>query len=534
MLINKDFSDGSISPLSTAFHMPDGSLVLVQGQGRSLSSTLMWFEADKKAFKTLATLPGVSIRQIDVQNDGFIYYSGEGSLIKWDYNTGESRLLFKYSVNDIDALKACHVSVPDDGEIILYTADEDAVTMYALSDEEIKTGNVITMAAFGNDLYITTAVNKYNGQHREMPIKTITDIDWTRIMAEIVAGRGPDIMAFSDRYDDEYYTLCEKGVFEDLKGYISEDVLAQIFPGIIEASSYDGKMVGIMPSFGGEVMVTSKDIWDKPTWDFDDIKQILENNKQIEGMFINSSCAHDASNNLCYMMQHINTSPFLDMKNNKCNFDSDEYKELLKMCKKYGVSRYFEEGLEDIQWVKEGRVLAKDIGYISPRKFVDTMKQYGDTVRLVGYPGQEGHTGHVGGMRIVVNKNSKHKEEIKEFLEYALSEEFQSSYVDVSVREDVVRSHIVIDEYSESWVYQTGFGEMRAVIGFDKPDGSSYEEEFIAFLKGLGPADENIDRTVWFNMMNESDRYFEEDADIDEVTRYIQRVTQLYLDEIKD
>lgn len=534
MLVNKDFSDGSISPLSTAFHMPDGSLILVQAQSRTLSSTLMWFDEDKKTFKKLATLPGVSIKQIDVQNDGFIYYSAEGKLIKWDYNTGECNVLFHCSVNDINASKALHVSVLDNGEIILYTEDESDIMMYALSDEEIKTDNVITMAAFDNDLYITTAVNKYNGQHREMPIKTTSDIDWIRIMAEIVAGRGPDIMVFSSRYDDEYYTLCEKGVLEDLTGYISEDILAQIFPGIIEACSYDGKMVGVMPSFGVEVMVTSRDVWDRPTWDFDDIKQILYNNKQIEGMFINPSCVHDAGFNLWYMMQHINTSPFLDMKNNKCYFDSDEYKELLKMCKTYGELRRFEEGLEDIQWVKEGRVLAKDIGYLSPGEFVKAMKKYGDSVRFVGYPGQEGHTGHVAGMRIVVNKNSKHKEAIKEFFAYALSEEFQSSYVDVSVREDVVRSHIVIDEYSGNWVYQTSFGEMRAVVGFNKPDGSSYEEEYIALLRGMGPADENIDRTVWYNMMSESDRYFEEDEDIDEVTRYIQRVTQLYLDEIKD
>lgn len=535
MLINKDFSDGSNSPLTTAFHMTDGSLILVQAQSRSLSSTLMWFEADKKTFKTLATLPGVSIKQIDVQNDGFIYYSAEGKLIKWDYNTGECNVLFHCSVNDINASKACHVSLTDNGEIILYTKDEDAVTMYALSDEEIKTDNVITMAPFGNDLYITTAVNKYNGQHREMPIKTISDIDWTRIMAEIVAGRGPDIMVFAGRYDDEYYTLCEKGVLEDLTGYISEDILAQIFPGIIETGTYEGKLVGIVPSMSASVMVTSKEVWDKPTWDFDDIKQILENNEEIEGMFISSMNYLSANTNLWYMMQHINTSPFLDMKNNKCYFDSKEYKDLLEMCKKYGVNRLLEEGWEEVQWIKEGRALAIEVQpYSMYNGFMDIKKQYGDSVQFVGYPGQEGYTGHVGGMRIVVNKNSKYKEEIKGFLEYILSEEYQHAYVAPSVREDVVRSHIVIDEYSGGWVYQCGFGEMRGVIGFDRPDGTSYEEEYISVLRNLGPADENIDRTVWYNMMSESDRYFEEDEDIDEVTRYIQRVTQLYLDEIKD
>lgn len=78
-----------------------------------------------------------------------------------------------------------------------------------------------------------------------------------RIMAEIVAGKGPEILLV-DRKDLQI--LFDKGVLADLSGVLSKETEEQIFKGVLAAGTIDGKLVGLADSVRSQTVLVSKNV----------------------------------------------------------------------------------------------------------------------------------------------------------------------------------------------------------------------------------------------------------------------------------
>ena len=106
-------------------------------------------------------------------------------------------------------------------------------------------------------------------------------------------------------------------------------------------------------------------------------------------------------------------------------------------------------------------------------------------------------------------------------------EEKQKSIIGfLGVREDVVRGSLYYDKYVEEWLYTAGGGGYP----FQKSDGSTYIEEYVEFLRGLGPWPIK-DTPIREIIEQETEKYFNDVYDLDRTIEVIDNRVQLYLDE---
>lgn len=125
----------------------------------------------------------------------------------------------------------------------------------------------------------------------------------------------------------------------------------------------------------------------------------------------------------------------------------------------------------------------------------------------------------------MVNKNATHKEVIADFLESLLSHDYLMTAEMNCVREDVIRERIVGGDFPR---YK--LGSNRGVQIEVKEDGSTYVEEYVAFLKTCGP--EPRGQSVIEDMVREEAKeYFEDRRSLEETVRIIQNRVELYLKE---
>ena len=79
-----------------------------------------------------------------------------------------------------------------------------------------------------------------------------------RIMAEMAAGKGPDIL-YVNR--DDMMLLQEKGVLCDLSDMIPRETKDVLIPGALGLGTVDGQLVGLVLSVEFRTMATPFEVW---------------------------------------------------------------------------------------------------------------------------------------------------------------------------------------------------------------------------------------------------------------------------------
>ena len=114
---------------------------------------------------------------------------------------------------------------------------------------------------------------------------------------------------------------------------------------------------------------------------------------------------------------------------------------------------------------------------------------------------------------------------IADFLESLLSHDYLMNAEMHCVREDVIRERIIGGEWPR---YKMGSNSGWAIEV--KEDGSTYVEEYVAFLKTCGP--EPRGQSAIEDMVREEAReYLEDRRSLEETVRIIQNRVDLYLKE---
>lgn len=533
MVMSKDYSAEMNISVTTAFHTPDGNIVFALSNLTSKKTDLFWFDEEKKAFKTLITFDDINNKQFAMQYDGTIYCSMHSRVLKWNVATGECEMLFNYLASDISYNGTLsyveHVSVLDTGELLLYEVDKDKIRLHVLSDAPLTSDDVIRLADYCGHVFVKSAAATYTREHPGTPIDYQRGKDWVRTMAEIVAGKGPDILVMW-LADGNLSALCEKGVLADLSEYIPSEIREKIYPGIIEMGTYDGKLIGICPEGMPVALITSDELWEEDTWTVNDVISTVQKNDSLETWFVtNGNTSWDT--NLRFLLSNIERSPFIDKENGISYLNTKEFKDVLELCKQY--SKQERVGDDDSSVLNEKKALVTQVQLLGSYLYPKMVKQYGENCHFVGYPDQKDYVGYwSNGYLIVVNNKTAYKKEIGEFLQHVLSYETQTGVSFVSVREDNMRDNVVYDEAYRKWYYRTAPGKSGG-DDFTKPDGSCYIDDYIAFLKKLGGR-KNADSTILSIIMEEADEFFEGNATVDKVAEIMHNRVQLYLYETRD
>lgn len=230
-------------------------------------------------------------------------------------------------------------------------------------------------------------------------------------------------------------------------------------------------------------------------------------------------------------LRDLNNSMFINWDERKCNFNNEEFTRILEIAKDYGKEEtysdeYFMESLENGEFLAWRSVISGISNYAEGRNLI------GNKGHFVGLPTNEDYSGFwVCNSFLVINKNSQNMDTIKDFLKELLSVENQGRTMLISIREDAIRSNMepaTYNEYGEKiYWFVNNDGLIMEVEA--KPDGTSYLEEYIDFLKKCGPvpySDENIQKII----LEEAELFFNGSKTAEQTAEVIQNRVQLYLD----
>ena len=525
---------------SKLFSLPNDSPILTEWDGNANTASMYQLDPETGSRTSLATLPNDFISSLCSDGKGGFYYVGSGDLKYLDMESQTSQVLCNLrNDNGIELYDSSYLLITDSGELAICTVNDQQPMIYLLTDkEEVIDPDTIRMVrltstGMGYASRMATSWSRSSDsyriqtktENREQELAALYD----QTMLEIVNGRGPELMWVSE---DVMRTLADKGVLMDLSEMIPEDVKEQLFPGVLQAGTLDGALVGIAPEVSFYTMLAPDSIWSGDTWTVYELMALAESRDDWERP-LSLEYVDPSAPDLFWdiLVRDLSGSPYLDLEHGISYFNSEQFIRILEFCLQHGREEYVTSTRdESFRVLREGKCAAMQLycydGLIS---YSYDMIDCGSS-HVVGYPREEGSGSYVFGEGyLVVNKNAAHKEEIKDFIAFLLDYENQYT-VDMSpVRMDVVQDCIEVNTMGVTCVKKRYTGNHYVILP-TKPDGTTYLEEFMAFAESCEPrpycpeAIKNI-------LKEELGAFWKGDKSPEETAEIIHRRVQLYFDE---
>ncbi len=494
--------------------------------------------------RLLASLDGEVLYALCLEKENSMYYIGNGSLIHWDMEANARQELMEISelgmpnMSDFTGLL-----VDSNGEVLVCSLAGDALGVYVLSEEETETEEEIRLACIYDLVinYPTKLAAQLSRQHMECPIEIERnggdqEAYRDRILMELTAGRGPEMMWVSKK---DMEILAEKGVLMDMQSLIPEDIMEQLWPGVVADTTIDGRMVGLALCFETETTLVSDQIWEGETWTTEDVMECI-GRRDDWNWLLATSLKMTPYSLFLWLTGGWEESPFLDPEQGTVQFDRPEFTEILEVCRQYGEKAVKVDEMQYQTWeeahrmMREGESVA-ELSYIADlESFSQTMERCGgDGLHLVGSPTNTGSGNYVINPNgyLVVNREAEHLDIIREYIALLLDYENQFTVYGNSVRRDVIQDSVVRDNGGRLWLNAGKNGDTEVLGDLTlKADGTSYLEEYMAYLESCVP-ESRYPSGISAIMLEELRPYFAGDKGVEDTVRILQNRVQLYLDE---
>lgn len=392
-----------------------------------------------------------------------------------------------------------------------FAIDRLSGSIYHLTPSATEEGNILTIGcgegAYGP--YLTQAVAEFNMSHQgytaRMEVYTAEDVD--RILAQISAGKGPDILFMGSSTDRENIfkrVSLDEGLCVDLMPYLDADPELSVnsFVQPVLLSMLDGgKLLKLIPCFSVNTIVTSGAFADSlETWD---LHTALE---------LNASLPEDYSlfsfSNRDFLLEQLcmlSSIRYVDKASAACSFDTGEFALWLELCKE---ARLYSPGVDLGSVLKAGPA-----SYMVPQI---AQREQGGSYKYIGMPTEAGGVNYfssaVGGFSIL--QSSENKNAAWEFLSILLSDELQHSLglFGYPVIQESLEERLLSDVENEDRVY-------------DRED----MEMFLSLVEsGRGMAQGSVISDI---IAEEAEKYFSGQAELDNTVASIQSRASIYLAE---
>lgn len=469
-------------------------------------------------------------------DDGYLYYSdNNGRLYRWDLYTGNVEFCIDYVALGIGANEhTTKLITGSAGEPVLLDFSGQGALICNMVTEEVEQKEAIRVVSFTTDCqYVSNCAVEFSRGRTDCILRVESpQVEGTdklaiisaeeefrnRMQAELVSGKAADIYIVSA---SDMKMLYENGVLADLTGVLPEEVESCIFPGVLEGGVIDGQLIGLAPEARAEIMMVSDKYWSEEQWTVEEALSVMESKQALLlplGILAGNSSMFLREN----FLKNLSDTPFLDLEKGVCDVNNPLFLSALKLAKQYGAS-----------WGTDPTDTGDSIGFTVDISgypyFTIIMAEYGEEYHPVGFPSESGSGGYWEcDYFVVMNKNSKHKEVLEEFLVTLFDVERQRSSHQ-PVRNDLVSQFTVYNEDSRNpWQFSMGDGTFAMLEV--KPDGSSWEQEYLDLMNSCVCANGGME-VIREIIMEECDGYFYGDKDIQQTVEIIQKRVQLYLDE---
>ncbi|MCM1057796.1 MAG: hypothetical protein NC517_09330 [Firmicutes bacterium] len=392
-----------------------------------------------------------------------VYADGEG-VYRSDLSGNEIEPLYLWRNHGILLTGVPVIQADEAGNISLVY--EDAKDAYYLRlepvTEEVEIHQVTIALSQGADLeFYQTAAAMFNRKYPTCHIELKSDYDKTALLTELIAGKGPVLIdGFLVGFEEQ-----EK-LWEPLDAVMEQmGILDELETSTLELGKINGTLYGVVMDFELDTVVTGDT--DLKDWNYDTFLQGVDDRPELEAIFNLYGGDYGTYFIMNFLSHGIEDSYFLDAEAGTTNFDSDEFRRVLEMAKKYCVRN---DRVDPGRSMLAGRVFCNELSVSKPEHITLYRICYGPDVNYIGYPTKDGAAHYIrNDFPLAVRRTaSKEDKEIAcAFIQMCLSYECQSrARWDInfllSVRRDVLEEQIAAMNKNTS-VAKEGFGQV--VIG---------------------------------------------------------------------
>lgn len=512
-----------------------GELIFPVYDRKESCYNFMWPDTETGKMHPLGTIiESTHIRQLFGMQGNIIYYETSDGIVTWDIKSGKRTLAFCYRDNGITSdYQTMLVLKKGQAPLLrLYrnSVDGDEDWLAPLSEEPVQRADAIRVAdLIGSDTgsrlvsECATLVTRkdLNQTVTYERAKQDTETFRTQIMAELMAGKGPDILYVS-RFD--MALLQDMGLLADLNSLIPQETLNELWPGVIQMGTLDGKLAGLPGNITlASGMAVARDTWSKDTWQLEDIISLMADGSLENAVFYPYAKTYfqplGTANTL--IQYSLEDSFLIDWEKRESHFEDERFIRLLE------ITRDRKDSLSDDMesWFHSGKSTA--FFHIGSYHSIYHFGDFTDSAagNYVGFPttGRCGNYMESPGM-LVVNANAKNAEGIGVYLDYFLGKDIQhicDNEHTLSVRRFSTEE---IEQSSDGdYLWR---GEKLSVM----EDGSTSLHRAITFLENCVPAPAQHPELLTI-ISEELDAYYSGDKSARQTAEIIDSRIQVYLDE---
>ncbi len=520
---------------------PDGNLLFFLNSANEKQNYCFCYDLVQKKVKVICPFGQVTSR-FCFNEKGICYFWIDNNLYRWKVGTGQTDMVFDANKEGIteNAISSL-LSLNQEGFPVIYVRTTTGYERYSLTDQKPSEEGYMKVASLiGPNKELQGAAADYtrknpsDGISVEISQDGDADAYRTRVIAEMVAGKGPDAL-FVSASDMEI--LYEKDLLEDLSDSILEDTKKNVFQGILDSGRIDGKQVGFPLKAELHTLLVHKDVWNKEGWTLQDVLDLVEQAeddslKVIVDISGGARYGYGFYGNMqALVLEDLANTPFLNMQEKTCNFDSPEFIHLLELCEKYGEIYFSGNEWEWETRLKEGTVLANIGDVTNIQTFSETMFRLGEECICVGFPVESGSGCYWDcGNYLVLRKGSLKKETMSKFIEFVYGKSRQRTS-STPVRSDIFRDYLVYTDYGTAEGYASlniGNGSYRPIR--IKADGTAWVEEYIELAEKAQPYPRQVEMITKI-VLEELEAFYTGKKDAETVAKIIQNRVQLFLAE---
>lgn len=351
---------------------------------------------------------------------GFAYIS-KGDICSFETESGTEERLFHLSTAGLCETDIVSWQMNDDEIRIVdnYTgANNTEVTVISKGESEKITLRIAVMSLDESTRSIISSFNRYSDSIQLEPVVYAENYDFDsgmeQLRMEVMQGKAPDII-FTDGID--YEMLATKGAFENLYNNIKEDselTKNEIVKSVLESYEEDENLYVIAPTFIIHTMWGGQsNVEDVSGISLDELTEFLnakgKNINSIYGLATGDESALKA-------LTAMELDSFIDWNDGTCNFECEEFYNLLEIVKNYEGANI---GGSLYNAIRSENVIFTFGTINSVEDYCMQCEIYGEKVGFIGYPTDSGFGSAIGLINpVAINSKSENKEAAWEFVKY--------------------------------------------------------------------------------------------------------------------
>ena len=485
-------------------------------------------------------------------------------LWKYDLDSETTEEILTWTDCDINGSYVRMIQTLEDGRIAVYSqnwSNDTQEIAYLTRTEAAKVAEkkIITLATMWSNQDLQQAVVDFNKQSDTYRIRIITYFDetteWTETKYQdamtalnnaITSSNCPDIIDLS--YGN-VNTYVSKGLLLDLAPYLENSSVKreELMESVLDAYTFGDTLVCIPTGFTiSTIMGRTSQLGDRTSWTIQDIMEFAAQYPQAK-LFEYSSKGSMLGTCLQY-----SSDAFIDYNTGKCNFDSQEFLDILEFANSFETETEWDREGESLpKQLADGKILLNDIYIYEMDQMQVYSMMFNEPVTFIGYPTVDGSSGNrINGENCyAITTKSSNPDGAWAFIESMLQYEEVSEWGgpnNFPIRKDMLEEtfakamkengsydedgNIMLDENGEPMIWPKvtwGFDDWECEVYAATPE----QVQAVRDLIDSSVAATNNDETIFNIIQEEAQAYFEGQKSAQEVANIIQSRVQTYVSE---